>query len=55
MKLNILPSKGGGKMFPAFDYNHEKMSTETDAIMGRAIKVMMTVRMNLPAILTRVM
>ena len=24
MKLNILPSKGGGIMFPAFDYNHEK-------------------------------
>ena len=24
MELNILPSKGGGIMFPAFDYNHEK-------------------------------
>ena len=41
MKLNILPSKGGGKMFPAFDYNHEKDEYRTDAIMGRAIKVSM--------------
>ena len=42
-------------MFPAFDYNHEKDEYRNGYDNGQGDKVMMTVRMNLPAILTRVM
>ena len=50
MKLNILPSKGGGIMFPAFDYNHEKDEYRNGYDNGQGDK-----GYDLPAILTRVM
>ena len=38
MKLNILPSKGGAILFPAFDYNHEKAEYRNGYDNGQGAK-----------------